>query len=136
MFPAKQKRRVCRLIVNPIDSVWFGELHFEEWIVSRLAQLQHMLAAEPDDLFLNYALGMEYQKTGDSNAALAQFAAMNHRFPDHVAAWHQRGRLLVDLGDHPAACEILKHGVSVAGRVGDSHAAGEMQGLLDVIAAE
>jgi len=104
--------------------------------VSRLAQLRQMLADEPDDLFLNYALGMEYQKTGDTSAALAQFAAMNHQFPDHVAAWHQRGRLLVDLGNNPAAREVLKHGISVAGRVGDSHAAGEMQGLLELIAAE
>jgi tetratricopeptide (TPR) repeat protein len=103
--------------------------------VSRLAQLQQMLADEPDDLFLNYALGMEYQKSGDANAALAQFAAMNQRFPDHVAAWHQRGRLLADVGDTPAACEVLKQGISVAERVGDSHAAGEMQGLLELIAA-
>ena len=104
--------------------------------MSRLSQLQQMLADEPDDLFLNYALGMEYQKTGDGEAALRQFAAMNERFPDHVAAWHQRGRLLFDQGDHSSAREILQQGISAAARTGDSHAAGEMQGLLELIPAD
>ena len=101
--------------------------------MSRLAQLQQMLAEEPHDAFLHYALGMEYVKLGDTGPALAQFAAMNHQFPDHVAAWHQRGRLLSEQGESDFARDVLQQGIAVAVRVGDTHAAGEMQGLIDML---
>ncbi len=99
--------------------------------MSRLNQIQQMLADEPADPFLHYALGMEHVKLGDTEAALTQFAAMNAEFPNHVAAWHQRGRLLAERGDEALATEVLQQGIAVAHRTGDSHAAGEMQGLLD-----
>jgi tetratricopeptide (TPR) repeat protein len=101
--------------------------------MSRLAQLQQMLVDEPNDSFLHYALGMEYVKLGDAEQGVRQFASMNAAFPDHVAAWHQRGRLLADRGEADAAREVLQHGIAVAQRTGDDHAAGEMQGLIDML---
>lgn len=103
--------------------------------MSRLAQLQQMLVDEPFDPFLHYALGMEHVKLGETEQALAQFADMNGKFPDHVAAWHQRGRLLAEKGEAEAAREVLQQGIAVAQRTGDTHAAGEMQGLLDMLQA-
>lgn len=104
--------------------------------MSRLAQLQQMLVDEPFDPFLHYALGMEHVKLGDPDRALTQFTAMNEQFPDHVAAWHQRGRLLVDRGEAEFARDALQQGIAVAQRTGDSHAAGEMQGLLDLLPSD
>lgn len=126
---------VCRRVRNLLDSTLVVKFNLSELTVSRLSQLQQMLAEEPDDSFLQYALGMEHLKLGDCEAALRQFAAMNERTPDHVAAWHQRGRLLMDRGDVEQAREILQHGVATAQRAGDSHAAGEMQGLIDLLPA-
>lgn len=103
--------------------------------MSRLNQLQQMLVDEPFDPFLHYALGMEHVKLGSVEEALAKFAAMNAQFPDHVAAWHQRGRLLAEKGEADAAREVLQQGIGVAERTGDAHAAGEMQGLLDQLQA-
>jgi len=99
--------------------------------MSRLAQLQQMLVDEPSDSFLHYALGMEQMKLGNAEAALAQFASMNTQFPEHVAAYQQRGQLLAERGEADAAREILQQGISVAHQTGETHAAGEMQGLLD-----
>ncbi len=101
--------------------------------MSRLAQLQQMLVDEPFDPFLHYALAMEHMKLGETDIALKQFAAMNDQFPDHVAAWHQRGRLLSERNEADAAREALQQGIAAAQRTGDSHAAGEMQGLLDML---
>ncbi len=101
--------------------------------MSRLDQLQQMLADEPNDPFLHYALGMEHVKLGDAELALTQFASMNAAFPDHVAAWHQRGRLLADRGETESARDVLQQGIAVAQRTGDDHAAGEMQGLLEML---
>jgi Flp pilus assembly protein TadD len=104
--------------------------------MSRLAQLQQMLVDEPFDPFLHYALGMEYVKLGNVTQAVEKFTAMNQQFPDHVAAWHQRGRLLADRGETEMAREVLQQGIAVAQRVGDSHAASEMQGLLDMLQSQ
>src|SRR5262245_1232520 len=99
--------------------------------MSRLAQLQQMLIDEPFDTFLHYALAMEQMKLDETETALQQLSAMNEQFPDHVAAWHQRGQVLADQGETERAQEILQQGIAAAQRTGDSHAAGEMQGLLD-----
>ena len=104
--------------------------------MSRLAQLQQMLIDEPFDPFLHYAVAMEHAKLGEADEALKRFTAMNADFPEHVAAWHQRGRLLAERGDTVAAAEILQQGIGVAQRTGDSHAAGEMQGILDELQAK
>lgn len=101
--------------------------------MSRLSQLQQMLIDDPSDPFLHYALAMEHMKLGETEGALRQFTAMNAQFPDHVAAWHQRGRLLADSGETELAREVLQQGISVAQRAGDGHAAGEMQSLLDML---
>ncbi len=101
--------------------------------MSRLAQLQQMLAEDPNDPFLHYAVAMEHVKLNEPDAALEQLAAINGRFPDYVAAWQQRGQLLTDRGDSDAAREILRQGIAAAQRTGDAHAAGEMQGFLDLL---
>lgn len=103
--------------------------------MSRLSQLEQMLVDEPFDPFLHYALGMEYVKLGEAEKALQKFTHMNQQFPDHVAAWHQRGRLLVEQSQAEFAREVLQQGIGVAQRTGDGHAAGEMQGLLDQLQA-
>jgi predicted Zn-dependent protease len=104
--------------------------------MSRLAQLQQMLVDEPFDPFLHYALAMEHVKLGETGVALAQLTSMNQQFPDHVAAWQQRGQVLADQGNAEAAREVLQQGIAAAQRVGDAHAASEMQGLLDTLQAE
>lgn len=103
--------------------------------MSRLSQLEQMLIDEPFDPFLHYAVGMEYVKLGQTDRALEKFTDMNRQFPDHVAAWHQRGRLLTEQGQSEFAREVLQQGIGVAQRTGDSHATGEMQGLLDQLQA-
>lgn len=103
--------------------------------MSRLSQLQQMLIDEPYDPFLHYALAMEHVKLGETDVALKQFQSMNEQFPDHVAAWHQRGRLLADRNETDLAREVLQQGIAVAQRTGNSHAAGEMQDVLDMLQA-
>lgn len=101
--------------------------------MSRRDQLQEMLAEDPNDPFLHYALAMEEKSAGDSSAALARLTEIETRFPDLVAAYFQRGQILSAVGEAEAAQEVLHRGIAVARRVGDLHAAGEMQGLLDLL---
>ncbi len=91
-----------------------------------------MLVAEPDDPFLNYALALEVAKE-DPDAGLARLADMNARFPDHVPSFFRRGQILAEQGQPTAAMEVLKQGIQVARRLGDEHAAAEMQQLIEMI---
>jgi Flp pilus assembly protein TadD len=98
---------------------------------SRIARLEQMLADEPNDPELRYALAMEHVSAGDDGQAVRCFRELLERSPDHAPAYHQAGRALDRLGRTDEARETLRQGVAVARRRGDEHAAGEMQGLLD-----
>jgi predicted Zn-dependent protease len=98
--------------------------------VSRKLKLQEMLVDEPNDPFLNYALALEVLKE-DPADGVARLADMNRRFPDHVPAYFRRGQALAEQGDTAGARSVLSDGIQAARRVGDSHAIGEMQELLE-----
>lgn len=97
--------------------------------MSRRQKLEEMLVAEPDDLFLNYALALETAKE-DLELGLQQLAHMNLRFPEHVPAYFRRGQILAETGQIDGAREVLSAGIQTANRVGDLHAAAEMTELL------
>ena len=99
--------------------------------MTRREQLEEMLAAEPNDTFLHYALALELTKGTERPAGLRRLAEMNDRFPDHVPAYFRRGQLLAEEGDSAGAREVLSHGMLAARRTGDDHAAAEMQELLE-----
>ena len=97
---------------------------------SRREQLQEMLADQPDDAFLRYALGMEYVSEGNDEEAVTCFRALCQATPYYVPAYQQAAQALLRLGDAPEAATLLTQGAEVARRQGDLHAAEEMQGLL------
>jgi tetratricopeptide (TPR) repeat protein len=102
----------------------------------RMEKIEAMLAEDPDDSFLRYSLGMEHASGGDDEAAVAAFRALIALKPedrDTVPAYHMCGQALARLGREPEAVAVLRAGIAVARRVGDSHAAGEMDGLLATI---
>jgi Flp pilus assembly protein TadD len=98
---------------------------------NRIAKLEQLLAAEPDDPETRYALAMEYARAGDDEQAVRCFRELLERSPDYPPAYHQAGRALDRLGRTAEARDVLQRGIPVALRRGDPHTAGEMQGLLD-----
>jgi predicted Zn-dependent protease len=98
--------------------------------MSRKVQIEALLADEPDNSFLRYALAMEYMSAGQPDQALTTFRELLQRDPDYVPAYLQAGQVLAQQGRPSEAREILTVGLQVAQRVGDGHAAGEMSGLL------
>lgn len=101
--------------------------------MSKRAQLEKLLHASPQDLFLRYAFAMACASEGDRDTASQRLAAINESDPDHVAAWFQHGKILNELGESDDARRVLKNGIAAARRVGDDHAAEEMMGFLDLI---
>jgi hypothetical protein len=54
--------------------------------MSRRAALEKMLAEDPQDVFLHYALANELVKAGEHAVAWDRFALLHRDFPDYVPA--------------------------------------------------
>lgn len=96
-------------------------------------QLEELLAAEPDDLFLRYALAKACVSEGEIERGLSLFEEVLERDPDYVAAYFQKGQALVEAGRAEDARDALTRGIATARKVGDSHAEAEMTAFLDTL---
>ena len=98
----------------------------------RMAQIEALLAEDPDDAFLRYGLAMEHASAGDDAECvnvLRDLIARTAAQP-YVPAFLQCGQALVRLDRTAEACDVLKAGIVAAQKAGDTHAMSEMQGLL------
>ncbi|HUU83769.1 MAG TPA: tetratricopeptide repeat protein [Phycisphaerae bacterium] len=93
-------------------------------------QLEKLLAADPEDVFLNFGLAMELAKEEPIEPALRQFEKVIGLDADYAAAYYQKGRLLLGQHRKEEAREVLTAGVAAAQRAGDHHAETEMGELL------
>lgn len=96
----------------------------------RIKTLQQLLKMDPDDVFSEFALGLEFLES-DPGQAERHFRLTLDKDDRYVAGYFQLGKLAFDQGDEKAATDWLEKGIAVAEEVGDAHAAGEMQDFLD-----
>ncbi|MBX9652718.1 tetratricopeptide repeat protein [bacterium] len=99
-------------------------------MMSRRAKLEAMLAQSPGDTFLGYGLAMEMIKEGDTEAGKKQLVQVIEANPDYQAAYFQLGQILTNEGEIDEAKGWLERGIVAAKRIGDAHAAAEMEGFL------
>ncbi len=95
-----------------------------------IEQINKLLAKEPDDAFLNFALAMELAKNGRAAESIAQFDRVIALDPNYTAAYFQKARTLIATGDIEPAKAALRTGIDRAQAIGNAHAAGEMSELL------
>lgn len=101
--------------------------------MSRLEQLEKMLKTDPDDVFLNFGLAMEYVRAGRADEAIAQFTRVTELDPKYIPGYFQLGNFYVSLGRKDEARQAFSQGMKVAADVGDSHAAAEMSEALALL---
>ena len=97
--------------------------------------LSEILAANPADSFARYGLAMAHLGEGNTDAALAEFEATTTYNPDYVPAYQMSGQTLAKLHRTDEAKTRLQAGLEAAARTGNTHAASEMQALLDELEA-
>lgn len=97
-----------------------------------MRQIQALLADDPTDAFLRYGLAMEYASIGDDSTAAAQLVALTNETA-YVPGFLMAGQILNRLGRVEEACAVLRRGIEAARREGNSHAEGEMAGLLTAL---
>jgi predicted Zn-dependent protease len=115
------------------ETDWWAQPTLQRATMSRRDKLEQMLAAEPGDVFLHYALACELVKLGDLDAGLRRFETVHEQFPDYVAAWFRHAQVLAEQGETDAARTVGERGLETAHRVGDQHAAGEIAGFLELL---
>ncbi len=97
----------------------------------RLAHLRQLLEAEPNDPFLNYAIGIEHFNSQDFEEAKGVFQSLLDRSPDYVPTYYQFAMTLVHLGDADGAIEVIEKGIPIARKAGEKKTANELTMLLE-----
>ena len=77
----------------------------------RMAQIEALLAEDPDDAFLRYGLAMEYRNAGDLEGAVREFRELIAVNPDYAYAYFHGGQTLEKLGRLEEAGEMYRAGI-------------------------
>lgn len=96
-----------------------------------IEQLQRLLEADPKDPFVLYGLAQEYAKAGDVGKAVEFFDRCLGADPAYCYAYFHKARVLGAAKRAAEAREVLAAGMKAARGAGDTHAAAEMEALLD-----
>jgi Tfp pilus assembly protein PilF len=99
--------------------------------MDKIAALSEILTADPTNAFARYGLAMEHTAQGNTDLALTEFTTLLHHNPDYIPAYQMSAQTLAKLGRTQEAIARLKEGLPIAQRTGNTHAANEMQTLLD-----
>jgi len=81
---------------------------------TRLEQLKQMLAQEPNDEFLQYAIAIEYFSANNFEKAIACFKNILHSNPEYLAAYYQIGKCYEELKQYDNAKSIYTKGIELA----------------------
>jgi thioredoxin-like negative regulator of GroEL len=101
--------------------------------MNRRQKLETLLAENPDDSFLHYALAMQCASDGDDPAAIERMTALLEIDPHYVPAYFQLAQIVVRAGEPDRARQLLTQGIEQARRSGDDHAEAEMREFLGQI---
>jgi tetratricopeptide (TPR) repeat protein len=97
---------------------------------SRREKIESMLASEPKDVFLRYALAMEMEKAGEFPQSLEVHLELTQEDPPHIASFFRSAQILAQQGQIESARAFLRDGIDQARSAGDLHAAAEMSEML------
>ena len=97
---------------------------------TRLERLLSMHQSQPNDVFLNYALALEWQKNGDKAAAIEAFEKTLSLQADYLAAYYQLGQLYHESNQLEKAISCFEKGISAAQKSNDLKALAELKNAL------
>lgn len=104
--------------------------------MSRVEEIRKMLKTDPNDSFLSYALGLEYEKEGDIKKAIDVIEKLTQTDPDYLGAYYKLGQLYEAMDQMDKAREIYTHGIKLSTEKNDNKAKGELEEALWLIEVE
>jgi len=102
--------------------------------MDRIAQLEKMLAAEPQDTFVLYSLGQEHAKAGRHEEAIGFYERCIAADPSEHYAYFHMARSLEAEGEEERAVEVLTAGLARAQADGNDKASGELDAYRSQLA--
>ncbi len=90
-----------------------------------------MLAKDPGDAFLLYALAQEHAKAGDTARACESYDRCLLADPAYCYAYYHKARALQAAGRESEALTVVEAGLLAAKTHGDLKARGELEALRD-----
>ncbi|MFT3886090.1 MAG: hypothetical protein QM724_11885 [Flavobacteriales bacterium] len=102
----------------------------------RLAQLHALLAEDPADSFVRYAIALEHKRTGEMESGVNALEALLRDDPKYVAAYYQLALMLADLGRIEEAIHVCEAGALQALTTGDRKARAELIELKNTLSGE
>jgi tetratricopeptide (TPR) repeat protein len=101
--------------------------------VPSIERLEKMLAADPEDTFVLYAIAQEHAKAGDHDRAVAFYDRCLAVDAAYCYAYYHKAKSLEELGREADAVATLRTGLEAAKGAGDGKALGEIAGYLDAL---
>lgn len=99
----------------------------------RLDRLQVLVHQNPDDPFLQYALGLEWEKRTQWEQAKQTWQQLLVKQPDYLPAWQKLSELCLMQEMLKEAFDFATEARLCAENAGDRHAANNAQALIDQI---
>lgn len=103
---------------------------------TRLEQLRGMLADEPADAFIRYAIALELKRAGKMEEAAKDLEALLIADPKYIACYYQLALILIDLGRTEEALHVCDAGSLQCITTGDRKARAELLELKNAIAGD
>jgi Tfp pilus assembly protein PilF len=93
--------------------------------LSRTDMICKLLEEDPADVFLNYALGLEFVSELNLDDGEKQFKKTLELDPNYIAAYYQLGKVYESRVQNEEALRIYREGLKKAREQGNTKAAGE-----------
>ena len=105
-------------------------------MIERIEQLRALLAEEPGDAFVRYAIALELKRAGDMEGAAKDLEALLHDDPKYIACYYQLALILADLGRTHEAVHVCEIGSLHCITTGDRKARAELLELKNALSGE
>lgn len=102
----------------------------------RLAQLKELLAEDPKDNFVRYAIALEKKRLGHMEDAAADLEQLLKEDAKYIAAYYQLALILADLGRVPEAVHVCEIGSLQCITTGDRKARAELLELKNALSGD
>lgn len=97
----------------------------------RLSQLRSMLAEEPGDTFLRYAIALERRRAEDRAGAAEDLETLLREDPTYIACYYQLAQVLAELGRNEDAVHTCEAGALQCLVSGDRKTRSELLALKE-----
>lgn len=99
----------------------------------RLAQLKVLLEESPDDIFVNYAIGLELYKTHTAEEAFEHMRNLANKHPDYCPVHFKLGQWLSESNEDEEALIWLKKALRIAENENDKKAVNEIKEAIWIL---